>query len=68
MKLLTLRETAAILGLSPTSLANVHYRQRLGLPIVKIGAAVRIIEQDLTHWITRHREPVQVQEGPHGTL
>lgn len=67
MKLLKLAEVAERLGLSPVSLQNGAYRERIKLPTVKIGHAVRVAEIDLTQFIERHRETTQAQEVQHGT-
>jgi hypothetical protein len=61
MRLLKLTEVAERLGLSPVSLQNGAYRQRIGLPITRIGNAVRVAEIDLARFIERHRETTQVE-------
>lgn len=55
MQLLTLPQVAQRLGLSPRSLKHTHYRQKLGIPVIKIGTSVRIAEQDLEAFITARR-------------
>ncbi len=62
MRLLKLTEVAERLGLSPVSLQNGAYRQRIGLPITRIGNAVRVAEIDLEQFVLRHRQPVQAGE------
>jgi predicted DNA-binding transcriptional regulator AlpA len=62
MRLLTIPEVAAFLGLSEKSLYQKQTRARLGLPEIKIGASVRFLEHDMEQFVLRHRQPVQATE------
>ena len=50
--LLTTKETAEILGVTPRTVMNYL---RGGLPCVKLGRTVRIMRADLDTWIASHR-------------
>ena len=54
-RLLTTREAAGVLGVSPGTLQNWRWRGE-GPPIVKVGAqAVRYAEADLQAFVDSHR-------------
>jgi predicted DNA-binding transcriptional regulator AlpA len=61
MKLLTIPQVAAMLGLSVKSMYQREFRERLGLPEVRFGANVRFMEHDLEQFVQRHRQPVEGQ-------
>lgn len=50
-KLLSRKEAAELLGLKPQTLAVWHITGRYGLPVVKVGRAVRYRMQDLERWL-----------------
>jgi len=62
MRLLTLEQAAERLALSPRSLKNTEYRKKLGLPIIRLTSAVRVIEEDLDSWIKDHRQAATGRE------
>lgn len=51
--LLTLQEASAYLATPPASLRTPAFRVRIGLPIVKLGRAVRFRRVDLDRVIAR---------------
>lgn len=55
-RLLTPSEVAEILGFSDKTLANLRSRSE-GPPYVKLGAAVRYREDELSRWIDARRCP-----------
>lgn len=58
-KALTKEEAARYLGLSPRSLADARWRNRVGMPAVKIGRSLRFLLSDLQKLIKRSREKTQ---------
>jgi len=50
-KLLSRKEAAECLGVKPQTLAAWHVTGRYGLPVVKVGRAVRYRLADLERWI-----------------
>lgn len=56
MRLLSVEQAAARLGVSPRSLMDKRYRARLGLSAVKIGNKVGFEESDIDRLIERGRE------------
>ncbi len=54
MKLLTIRETAAILSFSERTLYQWHW-QRKNFPFIKVGRALRVSEEDLIEFITERK-------------
>ncbi len=56
MGLLTLEETAQRLGVSSLSLADKRYRNRIGLPVIKVGRRLCFEEGDIMMLIKRGRE------------
>ena len=50
MKLLTIRETAAILSFSERTLYQWHW-QRKNFPFIKVGRALRVSEEDLIKFL-----------------
>jgi hypothetical protein len=66
-QLLTIREASEQLRLSPSSLKNKQYRQRLGIPVVYLGSSVRFTAQDLEQFVARNRQ-APAPEVDHGAL
>jgi excisionase family DNA binding protein len=62
MKLYTIAETAELLGLSPKTLYDVRQRRRLGLPVVQLGTAIRILDADIEKLIRARRIDPQKSE------
>ena len=54
--LLTTKQVAEMLSLSPVSMACAAFRTRIGLPVVKIGKAVRIKEEDVWRLIAKGQQ------------
>ena len=63
MRLLTLDETAQRLGVSPRSLADKRYRNRIGLPGTKVGRRIGFKEGDVITVIERGRELLSKQQA-----
>ena len=54
MKLLTIKEVAQLLGVSPVT---VHrYKREKGLPYIKIGNILRFDREDLWKWLEAHKK------------
>jgi excisionase family DNA binding protein len=51
-ELLTNKEAAAVLGLSPETLTNSRTTGRYGIPYLKIGKNVRYRYSDLQTWLS----------------
>ena len=49
--LLTTKEAADYLRLSPGALTNARSKKKIVLPVVKIGTAVRFRKEDLEAWV-----------------
>ena len=60
--LLSIDEVAEYLGISPRTLMDRHYRDRIGLAGVRIGKRIRFAEEDLSKFIERCREMVLTQD------
>ncbi len=56
-RLLTTKQAAELLGLAAQSLENDRVHRRIGLPYIKIGAAVRYREADLIAFIEARAVP-----------
>lgn len=52
---LTLKETAAYLGMSPTTLYRLTYRMTDRLPFYKVGKLKLFRVEDVDQWMDRHR-------------
>jgi len=53
MKLLTIKEVAQLLGVSPVT---VHrYKREKGLPYIKIGNTLRFDWEDVRRWVEGHK-------------
>jgi excisionase family DNA binding protein len=62
MKLLTVKETAEILSMSPKTL---YQWAELGqIPCIKLNGAVRFDEEDIQHWITSCKKSVTSSYNP----
>ena len=59
-RLLTAREAAHLLGLSPATLYTPEWRHRHGLPALKIGMALRFRESHLRRFLRQCREAAPV--------
>jgi hypothetical protein len=68
MRVIPLKETALLLGLSPLSLADKRYRTRLGLPAVRVGRKLGFEETDVEALILRGRESIPVEGEAHDEL
>lgn len=54
MKLLTIKEVARLLGVSPVT---VHrYKREKGLPYIKIGNTLRFDWEDVRRWVEEHKK------------
>jgi hypothetical protein len=58
--LLKREEAAKRLGVSSTSLGTPRFRLRIGLPVVRIGGAVRFDEADIERIIRKGKERLPV--------
>jgi hypothetical protein len=54
--LLTVLETAQLLGCAPTSLITRSWRDRIGLPCVKLGRSLRFKPEDVERLIRERTE------------
>ncbi|BDZ37986.1 helix-turn-helix domain-containing protein [Microbacterium suwonense] len=54
LRTFTVKETAAQLGLSVQSTYRAIYNA--GLPVIRIGSAVRVRERDLLEWLDSRTE------------
>jgi hypothetical protein len=63
MRIISVKETAQQLGLSPLSLADKRFRARIGLPGVKLGRRLGFDERDIEQLILRGREKMLVERG-----
>jgi hypothetical protein len=55
-RLLSVKETCDLLGVKQTSLRTPSYRQRIGLPVIRVGYQLRFAEDDISAFIARNRE------------
>ena len=55
-KLLSVEEACAILGVSFRSLIDKRYRERIGLPCIKIGRRILFDPSEVEQIITKNRE------------
>ena len=62
MRIISVKETAHQLGLSPLSLADKRFRVRIGLPAVKLGRRLGFDERDVEQLILRGREKVPMRQ------
>ena len=60
--LLSIDEVADYLGISPRTLMDRNYRNRIGLAGVRIGRRIRFAEEDLFKFIKRSREMSVTQD------
>jgi len=59
--LLSPREAAQMLAVSPRFLWKITFQQSPGLPHIRLGRLVRYRPADLEAWVARHR--VQSRQG-----
>ena len=57
-KILCKEEAAKIVAHSPKSLADVRWRKRVGLPVIKIGRSLRFSLSDLQDLIERSKKNI----------
>lgn len=57
MALLDVKQTAEVLGTSVRHVRELIYRKEL--PYYKVGALVRVDEDDLDAWLAAHRQPAR---------
>lgn len=62
MQLLTRDEVAQMLRVAPKMLNQRAYRRRLGLPVVRIGGAIRFHRADVERCIQAGRESLDEGE------
>jgi hypothetical protein len=53
---LTIGEAAQVLKIPAATLYTRRWRTRVGLPTVKFGGSLRVLEHDLVAFLARHRE------------
>ncbi len=58
MRVLTVKACADRLGIAPGTLRDPRWRQRVGLPLTRIGRRVGFVEEDVERVIQRGRETV----------
>lgn len=63
MRIISVKETAQQLSLSPLSLADKRFRVRIGLPAVKLGRRLGFDERDVEQLVMRGREKMFVERG-----
>jgi hypothetical protein len=68
MRILSVKETAQQLNLSPLSLADKRFRVRIGLPAVKLGRRLGFDERDVEQLIIRGRETMPIESRQENTL
>jgi hypothetical protein len=61
MRIISVKETARQLNLSPLSLADKRFRIRIGLPAVKLGWRLGFDERDVEQLVLRGREKMLVE-------
>jgi hypothetical protein len=56
LDLLTKRDTAALLRISPRRLTDPRWRQKFSLPTLKVGGSLRWNRAELLQWLERRRQ------------
>ena len=56
IQLLDIPDAAQRLKLSPDTVADPRWRQRVGLPVVKVGRLIRFHPRALQEWYERHTQ------------
>jgi hypothetical protein len=64
MALLSLYDTARILGCKPIGLYLLRYREEIGLPCVRLGRNLKFDERDLEKAIQANRECLSEKTEP----
>jgi hypothetical protein len=62
MKLISVKDTAAILCVAPKSLMDKRFRARIGLPATHIGRRVGFAEADVEQILRRGREDMDAAD------
>jgi excisionase family DNA binding protein len=65
-KLMTIEEVAEVLSVSTTTVRSKHFRNRVGLNIIRVGRSIRFSRQELESWISRHVEVAEDQSIEEG--
>ncbi len=68
MKLLTVKEVAAILGVSPGTLRNWKCAKRNLQPSLKVGRGLRYYEADVLRFLERCRIDPTLEGRPHSDI
>lgn len=55
-QLLTIREVAKILHVAENTLRNKHFREKLGLTVIRVGRGIRFSQDDVDEFILRSVE------------
>ena len=63
MQLLTTKQTAELLGVSPGSLAVDRCRARWRIPYLKVGKAVRYDRDAVLRWLRDRNPDAIIEEG-----
>jgi hypothetical protein len=68
MGIISVKETAQQLNLSPLSLADKRFRIRIGLPAVKLGRRLGFDERDVEQLVLRGRETMPIESRQENKL
>jgi hypothetical protein len=68
MRIISVKETAQQLNLSPLSLADKRFRIRIGLPAVKLGRRLGFDERDVEQLVLRGRETMPIESRQENKL